>query len=111
MPSWGGERQDDSVGNVGWIRQERAQEPNRTELKGKAKACMVVTPRFQQRAISVIEMKGEGELFWRWLPHRAAITASLLGRQKRNGHGYVLPFHRVSQKSCTCASISAKIAE
>jgi hypothetical protein len=38
----GGERQDDVVRNLGWIRQERAQKPNGTELNrvsGKKKAA------------------------------------------------------------------------
>jgi hypothetical protein len=41
----GGERQDDVVRNIGWIRQERAQKPNCTELKGKAQARMIVPAR------------------------------------------------------------------
>jgi len=41
---------------------------------------MIVTPRFQQLAIPVIEMKVERELFWGWLSDIAAITASLLSR-------------------------------
>jgi hypothetical protein len=36
-------------------------------------------------------MKVEGELFWRWLSHIAAIPTALLGRQKRNGHPF-FPF-------------------
>ncbi len=41
----GGERQDDIVGNIGWIRQERAQKPNGTELKSEAQARMIVPAR------------------------------------------------------------------
>ena len=57
----GSERQDDAVRNLGWIGQEGAQKPNGTQLEGKAQARMVVPPRFQQRAVAVIEMKVEGE--------------------------------------------------
>ncbi len=31
--------------NLGWIRQKRAQKPNRTELEGEAQARMIVPPR------------------------------------------------------------------
>jgi len=41
----GSECQDDAVRNIGRIRQEGPQEPNRTELQGKAQARMVVTAR------------------------------------------------------------------
>src|SRR5436309_9735713 len=43
----GSERQDNAVRNLGRIGQERTQKPNGIELEGKAKARMVVTPRFQ----------------------------------------------------------------
>ena len=39
-------------------------------------------------------MKVEGQLFWGWLPHIAAITAAMLGCQKRNGHR-LYPFLQV----------------
>jgi hypothetical protein len=70
-----------------------------------------MTPRFQQRAVSIVEVKVEGELFWRWLPDIAAIAASLLGSQKRNGHECSLPFPMSYEIICTCACTSAKIAE
>jgi len=62
------ERQDDAVRNVGRIGQERAQEPNRTQLESEAEARMIVTARSEQGTVAIVEMKVEGELFWRWLP-------------------------------------------
>ena len=90
----GSQRQDDAVRNIGRIGQERTQKPNRTELEGKAQARVLVTTRFQQRAVSVIEMKVKGQLFWGWLSHIAAIPAALLSRQERNGH-WLFPFLQV----------------
>src|SRR5438034_1911545 len=37
----GSQRQDDAVRNIGRIRQERTQKPNRTELEGQAQTRML----------------------------------------------------------------------
>jgi hypothetical protein len=107
----GSKREDDAVRNVSWVGQEGSQEPNCTKLEGEAQARMAMTPRFQQSAVSIVEVKVEGELFWRWLSDIASIAASLLGSQKSNGHECSLPFHMSCEIICTCAWTSAKIAD
>ena len=47
-------------------------------IPGKAQARMIVTPRVQQHAVAIIEMKVTGQLFWGWLPDIAAIPAARL---------------------------------
>src|SRR5947209_10965093 len=60
----GSQCQDDVVRNIGWIREKRPQEPNGTQLEGKAQTGMSMPSRLQQAAITIIEMKVESQLLW-----------------------------------------------
>jgi len=107
----GSKREDDALGNVGRIGQERAQEANCTQLKREPQASMGVTPRFQQSTVAIIEMEVEDELFWRWLSNITSIAASLFCRQELNRHEFSLPFHTSCKIICTDAWTSATIPE
>ena len=77
---------DDDVRDLGGIVEERPQEPDRSQLQGKAQPVVIATPRPQHRAIGVVEMEVATELGGRGFAGVAAVVPLLLRGQEIDGH-------------------------
>ena len=87
---------DDDVRDLGGIVEERPQEPDRSQLQGKAQPVVVATPRLQHRAVGVVEMEVATELGGRGLAGVAAVAPLLLRGQEIDGHPGSLLGHRAA---------------
>ena len=65
-----------------WVMKERAQEPDRGELKRETEPVLITTPLLDERAGGVVEVKGPSQLSRGWIADKPAVTPLLVGTQK-----------------------------
>ena len=74
---------DDDVRDLGGIVEKRPEEPDRSQLPGKAQPVVIATPCPQGRAIGVVEMEVPTELGGRGYAGVAAVVPLLLRSKHR----------------------------